>query len=89
LTKSEQEVVIRKCADETEWSIYSTDPRWTRYFRALAHKTGGREVYHQGGAEFFLPADQIRITARRQSTLSPEERERRRERMTALRSAAL
>jgi hypothetical protein len=89
MTKSEQEVHIWKCADESEWTIYTTDPLWTRRLRVLAHKTGGREVYHQGGAKFFLPASQVRITARRQATLTPEERERRRERMTALRSAAL
>jgi hypothetical protein len=29
LTNAEQEVVIGKCADETHWTIYSTDPLWT------------------------------------------------------------
>jgi hypothetical protein len=43
MTKAEQEIVISKCADQTHWTIYSTDPYWTRFFRALGQKVGGRE----------------------------------------------
>jgi hypothetical protein len=65
LTKAEQEGVIGKCADEAEWTIYSTDPKWIRFFRKLAQKVGGRVVEHQGGTKIFLPAEAILITEKR------------------------
>ena len=83
MTKAEQEVVIGKCADETHWTIYSTDPHWTRFFRALGQKVGGREGQHQGGAKFFLPASELRFAAKRRLHLSDDEKARRRERLQA------
>ena len=83
LTKAEQEVVIGKCADEDHWTIYSTDPHWTRFFRAFMQKVGGREIYHQGGAKFFLPATELRFTMKRRLRLSEAEKARRRERIQA------
>jgi hypothetical protein len=81
LTKAEQEIVIGKYADEDHWTIYSTDPSWTRFFRALSQKVGGRELQHQGGAKFFLPASELRFTGRRRLRLSDAEKARRRERI--------
>jgi hypothetical protein len=49
LTPAEQEMVLSKCADETEWCLYCTGPYWTRYGLQLAEKIGGRVVKHQGG----------------------------------------
>jgi len=46
LTDAEKEVVISKSADEGAWTIYATDPKWTRVFRELAEKVGGREFQH-------------------------------------------
>jgi hypothetical protein len=83
LSKAEQEVVIGKCADETEWTIYSTDPHWTRVFRALGQKVGGRELQHQGGTKFFLPASELRFTVKRRLRLSDAEKARRKERLQA------
>jgi hypothetical protein len=83
LTKAEQEVVIGKCADETHWTIYSTDPRWTRFFRALHKKIGGREFQHQGGTKFFLPATELRFTMKRRLRLSEAEKARRKARVQA------
>jgi hypothetical protein len=83
VTKAEQEVVISKCADETHWTIYSTDPQWTRVFRALGKKMDAREVQHQGGTKFFLPASELRFTAKRRLRLSDAEKARRRERLQA------
>ena len=83
LSKAEQEVVISKCADETEWTIYSTDPQWTRFFRALSPKVGGRELQHQGGTKFFLPASELRFTIKRRLRLSDAEKARRKERLQA------
>ena|SRR5215510_11631417 len=77
MTKAEQEVVIAKCADETHWTIYSTDPQWTRFFRALGKKVGGRELQHQGGPKFFLPATELQFGVKRRLHLSEEERTRR------------
>jgi hypothetical protein len=85
MTKAEQEVVISKCADETHWTIYSTDPQWTRFFRALGKKIGGRELQHQGGAKFVLPATELRFTVKRRLHLSDAEKARRRERLQAAR----
>jgi hypothetical protein len=81
LTKAEQEVVIGKCADETHWTIYSTDPYWTQFFRALAKKMGARELQHQGGTKFFLPATELRFTSRRRLRLSEAEKARRADRL--------
>jgi hypothetical protein len=85
LTKAEQEVVIGKCADETHWTIYSTDPYWTQFFRAMAQKMGAREVQHQGGTKFFLPASELRFTIRRRLRLSEAEKARRADRLQAAR----
>jgi hypothetical protein len=83
MTKAEQEVQISKCANETHWTIYSTDPRWTRFFRALGDKVGGREFQHQGGTKFLLPANELRFAAKRRLHLSDAEKARRRERLQA------
>jgi hypothetical protein len=83
LTKAEQEVLIGKCGDEDHWTIYSTDPVWTRFFRAMAKRMGAREVQHQGGTKFFLPATELRFTTRRRLRLSEAEKARRRERIQA------
>jgi hypothetical protein len=76
-TKTEQEVVISKCADETHWTIYSTDPHWTRFFRALGKKMDAGEVQHQGGTKFFLDASELRFAAKRRLRLSDAEKARR------------
>jgi len=81
--KAEQEVIISKCADETHWTIYSTDPYWNRFFRAFMQKVGGREIQHQGGTKFFLPATELRFAAKRRLHLSDAEKARRRERLQA------
>jgi len=83
MTKVEQEVVISKCADEDHWTIYSTDPYWTRFFRALGQRVGGRELPHQGGTKFFLPASELRFTAKRRLRLSEAEKARRTDRLQA------
>jgi hypothetical protein len=83
LSKAEQEVVISKCADEAHWTIYSTDPLWTQFFRALGKKVGGRELHHQGGTKFVLPASELRFAAKRRLRLSEAEKARRRERLQA------
>ena len=46
MTKAEQEVVISKCADKTEWYVYCTDSSALGYYRGLAKKVGGRVVTH-------------------------------------------
>jgi hypothetical protein len=85
LSKAEQEVVIRKCADEPEWTIYSTDPKWTRFFTKLAVKVGGRVIEHQGGVKIFFPEDSLFIGEKRKLALTPEQREKRADHMRALR----
>jgi hypothetical protein len=44
---------------------------------------GAREVQHQGGTKFFLPASELRFTSRRRLRLSDAEKARRRERIQA------
>jgi hypothetical protein len=83
MTKAEQEIVIGKCADEDHWTIYSTDPYWTRFFRALGQKVGGRELHHQGGTKFVQPASELRFTEKRRLRLSDAEKGRRTERLQA------
>jgi hypothetical protein len=83
MTKAEQEVHIWKCADETHWTIYSTDPLWTRFFRALGQKVGGRELQHQGGTKFVLPASELQFTMKRRLRLSEAEKARRKARVQA------
>ena len=83
LSRAEQEIVLSKCADEDHWTIYSTDPYWTRFFRALAQKMDAREIQHQGGTKFFLPASELRFTVRRRLRLSEAEKARRTARVQA------
>jgi hypothetical protein len=87
LSKAEQEVVIGKTADATEWTIYSTDPKWTRHFTKLTAKVGGRVSEHQGGTKVFLPEDSLFIGGKRKLTLTPEQRAQRADRMRARRQA--
>ena len=89
LTKAEQEVLIGKRADETHWTVYSTDPLWTQFFRALGKKMDAREVQHQGGTKFFLPATELRFTVKRRLRLSEAEKARRKERLLATTAPAL
>jgi hypothetical protein len=83
LTKAEQELHIWICADEDHFTVYSTYPRWTRYFRARSKKSGGREFQHQGGTKFFLPASELQFTAKRRLHLSEAEKARRKARVQA------
>ena len=74
MTKAEQEVVISKCADETEWCVYCTDPAALPYYFGLAQKVGGRVAQHQGGTKLFLPQDSVLLQVTRKLNLSPERR---------------
>ena len=74
LTKAEQEVVISKCADEDSWTVYSTDPVWTRFFTKLAEEVGARVFQHQGGTKFLIPGKVLRFAQRRKRNLTPEQR---------------
>jgi len=81
LTKAEQEVVIGKCADETEWCVYITAPAELPHYLRLAAKVGGRVVQHQGGTKIFLPQDSVLLQVKRKLNLSPERRAALAERM--------
>ena len=83
MIKAEQEVVISKCADETDWTVYITDQSYTRDFRDLHKKTGGREFQHQGGIKFLLPASELQFTIKRRLRLSEAEKARRKARVQA------
>ena len=81
MTKTEQEVVISKCADEAEWCVYCTDPSALGHYLGLAEKVGGRVVQHQGGTKIFLPGDSVVLQVKRKLNLSPERRAELSERM--------
>ena len=84
MTKAEQEVVISKCADETEWCVYCTDPSALPHYLGLAEKVGGRILQHQGGTKIFLPQDSVLLQVKRKLSLSPERRAELSERMKGL-----
>ena len=79
LSQAEQEIILGKCTYEDHWTIYSADPYWTRFFRALGRKVGGREFPHQGGIKFTLPASELRFAAKRRLRLNDAEKARHRE----------
>jgi len=81
LTKAEQEVLISKCGDETEYCVYCTDPAELSHYLRLAEKVGGRVVQHQGGTKIFLPQDSVLLQVKRKLNLSPERRAELAERM--------
>src|SRR5262249_17866620 len=85
MTKAEQEVVISKCADETEWCVYCTDLAALPYYLGLAEKVGGRVVEHQGGTKIFFPQDSVLLQVKRKLDLSPERRAALAERLKRLR----
>jgi hypothetical protein len=68
------EVIISKCADESEWCVYCTDPSALPHYLALAKKVGGRVIQHQGGTKIFLPQDSVSLQVKRKLNLSPERR---------------
>lgn len=77
MERSEQEVVISICADEKEWTVYSTYPVMTRKFKRIVENGTGRETHHQGGAKFFIPKGELRIALKRKVVMSEEDRARR------------
>jgi hypothetical protein len=81
MTKAEQEVHIWKCADETEYCVYCTDPAELPYYLGLAAKVGGKVIQHQGGTKIFLPQDSVLLQVKRKLNLSPEQRAARAARM--------
>ena len=89
LTKAEQEVHIWKCADETEYCVYCTDPAELPYYLGLAQKVGGRVVQHQGGTKIFLPQDSVLLQMKRKLNLSPERRAALAERMKDLQATVV
>lgn len=74
MTKAEQEVVISKCADETEWTVYCTDTTALPFWLRLVEQVRGRVVEHQGGTKLFLPQASLCFRAKRKLNLSPERR---------------
>lgn len=86
LSKAEQEIHLTRMADETEWTIYCTDPAALPHFLKLAKQVGGRVIEHQGGTKIFLPVDAIHIGLKRKYNLSPEQRTERAEQMKTRRA---
>lgn len=74
LSKQEQEVVISKCADESHFTVYSTDPKWTKFFTELCEAVGGRVFEHQGGTKFQINEADLRIGKKRKLNLSDAQR---------------
>ena len=74
LTKAEQEIHIWKCANETEYCVYITDPAELPHHLGLAKKVGGRVIQHQGGTKIFFPQDSVLLQVKRKLNLSPERR---------------
>jgi hypothetical protein len=83
LAKAEQELHIWICADEDHATVYSSYPHWTRHFRDMQKKIGGREFQHQGGIKFLLPASELQFTVKRRLRLSEAEKARRKARVQA------
>jgi hypothetical protein len=69
-----QEVHIWKCADETGYCAYITDPAELPHHLGLAKKVGGRVIQHQGGTKIFFPPDSVLLQMKRKLKLSPERR---------------
>ena len=89
MIKAEQEVHIWKCADETEWCVYCTDPAELPHYLRLAEKVGGRVTQHQGGTKIFLPQDSVLLQVKRKLNLSPERRATLAERMKELQATVV
>jgi hypothetical protein len=86
LSPAEQEVVISKCADQTEWCVYCTDHAELPHYLALCAKVGGRVVEHQGGKKIFLPQERVLLQVRRKLNLDPPQRAERARNMKARRA---
>jgi len=86
LSRAEQEIVIGKCADESHYTVYSSDPVWTRRLRPLADDIGARTIQHQGGTKFFFPVDAVIVSVRKRPVLSEETRAANAARLRALRA---
>lgn len=55
LTRAEQEVIIRRAADEDSWDIFSEIPSFTRQLRQLASLYGVSVQEFQHGVRVKLP----------------------------------
>lgn len=74
LSKAEQEIHISKCADEDHFTVYSTDPRWTKFFTEFCEAVGGRVFEHQGGTKFQINEADLRIGRKRKLNLTDAQR---------------
>ena len=78
LTRAEQETVITRSADETEWTVYTCDPVVKRRLAKITSALGiPASIVDQYGVEARLPISCVRFQVTRR--LSAEERDRRRE----------
>ena len=86
LSKAEQETHLTRMADETEWTIYCTDPAELHHYLKLARQVGGRVIEHQGGTKILLPVDAIHIGLKRKHALTPDQRAERAQQMKTRRA---
>ena len=78
LTRAEQETVITRSADETEWTVYTCDPVVKRRLAKITSALGiSPSIVDQYGVEARLPTSCVRFQVTRR--LSADERERRRD----------
>ncbi len=64
LTRTEQETVITRSADETEWTVYTCDPVVKRRLAKITSALGiSPSIVDQHGVEVRLPLACVRFTA--------------------------
>ena len=78
-SRSEQETIIRRAADEQQWDIFSEDPRVIR----VLERRHGSGIPHGSGFRWLLDAPCVSFPKRRQ--LSEQQRKEAIARLAAMR----
>ncbi len=83
LSRAEREVVLRIADDEASWHVFTDSRRLDVRLLQVAARWGVRPTRLGAGWEFTLPLEAVRFV--RPQRLSAEERERRAQRLRAVR----
>lgn len=81
LSRAEQETSVVKTADEKEWMIYSSDPKYIRKMNKIGVKPYKKEKIDNDTYGYFYKIEEKQISFRRKRILTEEQKKKMKERM--------
>lgn len=81
LSRMEQEVHILKTADEKEWMMYSSDPKYIRKMDKIGVSPYKKEKIDNDTYGYFYKIEEKQISFRKKRILTEEQKKKMKERM--------